>query len=120
MRTFISILLLGISSCALAGYDLHISRKQFWADESGPEITFEEWQAHLKTDPEVTRDAANGPQDFLVTLPGETFALWYRPELGELYTKNPSDKAIAKLQKIARALKASVQGDDGELYSGEP
>ena len=120
MRTFISVLLMGISTFAVAGYDLHISRKVFWGDDFGPEITFEEWQEHLKIDPQVVRDVANSPQDFMVSIPGESFPLWYRSDLGELFTKNPTDKAITKLEEIARSLNARVQGDDGEFYPEEP
>lgn len=77
MRTLISVLLLGISTFAFAGYDLHISRKVFWADELGPEITLKEWQEHLRID----------PQDFMVSIAGESFPLWYRSDIGELFTK---------------------------------
>ncbi|WP_095100878.1 hypothetical protein [Pseudomonas sp. Irchel 3A5] len=115
MRTFISLMLLFASASALAGYDIHITRKPFWADESGPIITFEQWKAYLSTDPQVVRDTANSPEDFMVSIPGESFPLWYNPELGELYTKNPSDEAITKLREISRDLDAKLQGDDGEF-----
>ncbi len=114
------VFLLTLSTVAFAGYDLHITRKVFWADDAGPNITFEEWQEHLKTDPQIVRDTANGPQDFWVSIGRESFPLWYRPELGELYTKNPSDAAIKKLEDIAHTLDAKVQGDDGEFYPQTP
>lgn len=120
MRTLISVLLLGISTFAIAGYDLHISRKVFWADELGPEITLKEWQEHLRIDLQVIRDIANSPQGFIVSIPGESFLLWYRSDIGELFTKNPTDRAIAKLEEIARSLNARVQGDDGEFYPAAP
>ncbi|MGY2146711.1 hypothetical protein ACW9I5_28900 [Pseudomonas azotoformans] len=118
MRVFL--LLLALSNFALAGYDVHITRKGFWADEAGPAITVEEWREHLKTDSQLVRDAANSPQDFWVSVPGESFPLSYRPELGELYTKKTSDAAIKKLEDTARSLDAKVQGDDGEFYPPEP
>lgn len=120
MRTLISVLLLAISTFAVAGYDLHISRKAFWSDDFGPKITFEEWQEYLKTDPQVIRDVANSPQDFIVLMPGESFPLWYRADIGELFTKNPTDRAITKLEEIAHRLNARVQGDDGEFYPAAP
>lgn len=120
MRSFLSVPLMGVSTFAVAGYDLHISRKDFWGDDFGPKITFAEWQEHLKTDPQVVRDVANGPQDFMVSIPGESFPLWYRSDLGELFTKNPTDKAILKIEEIARSLNARVQGDDGEFYPPAP
>ena len=120
MRTLISVLLLAISTFAVAGYDLHISRKPFWADDFGPKITFEEWQEYLKIDPQVIRDVANSPQDFIVFIPGESFPLWYREDIGELFTKDPTDGAITKLEEIAHRLNARVQGDDGEFYPAAP
>ena len=110
-------LLLMVSTfSALAGYDIHVTRKPFWADESGPRITFEQWQAYVLTDPQVVKDSANGPEDFMVLISEESFPIWYRSDLGEVYTKDPSEQAIRKLEEIARALGASVQGDDGESY----
>lgn len=105
-----------LSPYAIAGYDIHISRKPFWADEEGPKITFEEWLRCVKSDPQVVKDPINGPDDFTVTAPGGEFPLLYRADLGELYTKDPSGPAILKLQEIAGCLKARVQGDDGEFH----
>lgn len=56
----------------------------------------------------------------MVSVPGESFPLWYNPELGELYTKNPSDEAIAKLHEISHVLDAKLQGDDGEFLDSSP
>lgn len=56
----------------------------------------------------------------MVSVPGESFPLWYNPEPGELYTKNPSDEAITKLHEISHALDAKVQGDDGEFLDSSP
>lgn len=120
MRTAFAILLLLASTWAVAGYDVHITRKPFWADESGPEITIEQWQAYLRLDRQVAPDATNSSEDFLVALPGQSFPLWSNPQLGELYTKNPTPQAIRKLQAIAQALDARVQGDDGEFYPARP
>jgi hypothetical protein len=120
MRALISLLLLLAASTATAGYDIHVTRKSFWADEVGPKITAEQWQAYVKTDPQVALDTANGPEDFMVSTPSESFPLWYSPQLGEIYTKNPSDAAILKLQDIAESLGAGVQGDDGESYPLKP
>ena len=56
----------------------------------------------------------------MVSIPGESFPLWYRSDIGELFTKNPTDRAITKLEEIARSLNARVQGDDGEFYPTAP
>ena len=120
MRILVAVLLSLVSTLAIAGYDLHITRKAFWADETGSKITFAEWQAYVHSDKQVARDPENGEQDFLVSIPGQSFPLWFNASLGELYTKNPTDRAIRKLRDIARRLKAQVQGDDGELYPIQP
>lgn len=73
----------------------------------------------MKSDPQIVKDPVNGPDDFMVTLLGDEFPLWYQADLGELYTKDPSEPAILKLQEVAGCLKAQVQGDEGEFYPSE-
>lgn len=116
MRPFFALALLLVSSIAVAGYDLHITRKNFWADASGPAITFDEWKAYVRSDSQVAHDDRNTEHDFIVRFPGGQFPIWYNPSLGEIYTKNPNEAAIQKLIEISRRLKAKVQGDDGEFY----
>jgi hypothetical protein len=116
MRALIASVLLLVSTLAYAGYDAHITRKAEWSSQSGPRITFAEWQAYVLTDAQVKRDPLNTENDFLVQLPGESFPLWFEPGLGELRTKDPSDHALLKLIQIAKQLHARVQGDDGEFY----
>jgi hypothetical protein len=38
------------------GYDVHITRKQNWSDEAGPEIPLSEWIAVVAADPEMRLD----------------------------------------------------------------
>lgn len=116
MRFLIFLLLFVASNAALAGYDLHITRKNNWADKGGAKITFAEWRSYVQQDKEIQNDSQNSENAFIVSVDGEMFAIWYDPRLGELSTKNPSDAAIEKLKRIATQLKARVQGDDGELY----
>jgi hypothetical protein len=120
MCVIVAMLALVSSELAWAGYDVHITRKEFWADTAGERITLEQWKAYIKADPQVMSDRENGPTDFLITIRGTTFPLWYNAKLGELYTKDPTDEAVHKLEDIARAMRAKVQGDDGELYPAEP
>ncbi|MDR7335375.1 hypothetical protein [Roseateles asaccharophilus] len=102
-----------------AGYDLHITRKAHWADADGPTISIVEWREYVKRDSQVARDSNNTELDFVVSIPGESFPIWFDPKRGELVTKNPSERAVVKLIEIAKALRARVQGDDGELYPSE-
>ena len=105
-----------MTGIALAGYDVHITRKSEWSADSGPRITMAEWLAYVRTDPQVKQDPLNTKNDFLVSVAGESFPLWYEPDLGELRMKDPSEKALAKLITIAEMMHARLQGDDGEFY----
>jgi hypothetical protein len=120
MRTITGLCLVLLSGVALAGYDAHITRRADWSDNAGPRISFLEWQNYVQSDPQVKADPLNTKNDFIVTLPGESFPLWFNPELGEVYTKDPSPKALKKMIAIATQLHARVQGDDGEFYPPKP
>lgn len=100
------------------GYDLHITRKKYWADEEDKgSISLSEWSAHVENDPELTQDPNNpGENNYLYLRESGNWPLWYSPELGEINTKNPDTDVIQKLVRIANSLGAKVQGDDGELY----
>jgi len=64
------------------GYDLHIIRKDYWAEE-GPVISFNEWLSYVSEDKEIDKDPENGDYDFLyVTHPVEPMPLWW--ERGEV------------------------------------
>lgn len=120
MRTALALVLALFCQLAIAGYDIHITKKTHWADEEGPKISFSEWLKYVKADRQIAPDRANTRYEFLVRLRGETFPISYNPRLGELYTKNPSDPAIRKMVEISKKLNAKVQGDDGELYPARP
>lgn len=98
------------------GYNLHITRKEFWTDEEGPEISLAEWKRYVQGDPDVEADPDNpGGESYVFCGHQERWPLWWN-EQGEVYTKNPEPEVIAKLVQIARALDAKVFGDDGEIY----
>ncbi|GGY75069.1 hypothetical protein GCM10011613_20700 [Cellvibrio zantedeschiae] len=100
------------------GYDLHITRKECWADEEDEGlISRAEWKAYVEADPDVTPDPDNPHEDYYVYVrDAESWPLWFNPRLGNIYTKNPPDDVIEKVVKIAAILKARVQGDDQEFY----
>ena len=97
------------------GYDLYITRRKDWS-ESGHDITAEEWLAYVDKDPELSLSPENGPY----------FAKWggkskYPAPLldwfgGNIYTKNPDAALIDKMVTVAQALRAKVQGEEGEIY----
>lgn len=101
------------------GYDLHITRREFWFDEEGEAISLDEWQRYVESDPEIHGDPENpGPENYVIVSHPERWPLWwYR---GEIMTKNPDEKAVAKLVKISASLRARVVGDDGEVYGLAP
>jgi len=98
------------------GYDLHVTRKDYWSDEDGPSISLDEWMAYVASDPDLKPDWENpGPENVrFVTHPGQ-WPLWWS-NIGEIYTKNPDRLVVAKLVQIASALGARVVGDDDEVY----
>lgn len=104
-----------ISPLTYAGYDVHITKKEFFFN-GGECISLAEWQSYVKTDPSVKVDPYNDETDFLVSIDKQVFPLWYSNDSCNLSTKNPSPEAISKMIEIAKKLKATVQGDDSEIY----
>jgi len=114
------------------GYDVHITRKEEWSDEKGPPITEAEWQAYVKSDPEMVITGAaehTNPQGETIRLTqplltewrhhSSGHAVWFSYFEGSLCVKNPDDECLAKMRRIATRLHARVQGDEGEFYDEE-
>jgi len=111
------------------GYDVHITRAQDWTESHDHPITLEEWQAYLRSDREMRLDNAEG-----TTSPGlavwtawkkdgaDGGHAWFSYDDGEITVKDPDREIVRKMFRIAVALKARVQGDDGENYdaNGNP
>ncbi|MGW4895052.1 hypothetical protein ACWEQL_22690 [Kitasatospora sp. NPDC004240] len=106
------------------GYDVHITRREIWWDEEGPDISTLEWEAVVAGDPDLVMFSPDGgwggePQWIAELATGSQ-----DPELGEamywregrIVAKHPSDPLLAKMCQVARVLEARVQGDDGEYY----
>jgi hypothetical protein len=101
------------------GYDLHVTRKEYWCDETGPEISLDEWIRYATSDGEIQPDPANpGDENWIVVLEEDSWPLWWRTT-GEIHTKNPEDGMIQKLVSIADSLNARVLGDDEEIYCAD-
>ena len=98
------------------GYDLHITRKEHWADEDGPAVASEEWLRVVEEDPELRPAGENGPYFAIWSGPSEYDDPWLDWFEGNVYTKNPDPPLIRKMVAIADRLGAKVQGDDGETY----
>ena len=117
------------------GYDLHVTRRDFWADEDGPRISEEEWLTLVAADPELRLDGGarvdlpdggtlgyeDGNTAVWTAWSGnepaggnQAWIWWFE---GNVQVKNPDEEIVGKLWRIAQALGARVQGDDGELYA---
>ena len=120
------------------GYDLHITRRQDWADPDGPEITLEEWLDYLTIDPSLERDiefessldpaVATGAKESTMVLwnewpsrgSGEEVRLWLSH--GNVMATDADVDLRRKMFVMADVLGARLQGDNGEIYNsiGEP
>jgi len=115
MFKFIVITLLTISPFTHAGYNVYITKKEFYLND-GECITKQDWNTYLETDPNIKLDVKNPEDDYLVSLDGEEFSLWYDYNSCDLITKNPTPKTIGKMIDISKKLKATVQGEESEIY----
>jgi hypothetical protein len=97
------------------GHELHITRRKVWSDK-GDSIQFEEFVNCVRNDPEFTHPGRNGEEfaEWRSAKTGCESWLWYYD--GNIYTKNPEPELINKMVAIAKILKATAQGDDGEIY----
>ena len=120
------------------GYDIHITRKDDWADDEGPVIELDEWLGYLAIDKsmgldqdrEAERDSAVATGAKAASLAiwkdwpsgdGENFAeIWHSQ--GNLMASDPDIAFRQKMFLIADALGAKVQGNKGEVYNsiGDP
>ena len=116
------------------GYDIHITRKEFWADEDDPNsISLDEWKDFLKTQPDMRLDnfaEATLEDGSVLRQENEGIAVWtsysgngmdgnfawFNYSDGEIRVKNPDDEILTKLCSIAKQLNAFAQGDEGEFY----
>lgn len=115
------------------GYEIHITRKEYWADENGTPITLEEWLAYVETDPEMRSDGyaeAKSPDGSVIRVDNPGIAVWtawsQHSEGGGMAwfshfedcvsMKNPDNEVLKKMYQMAEALNAKVQGDEGEIY----
>jgi hypothetical protein len=116
------------------GYDLHITRKDNWADDdSSNNITIDQWLGYVKNDPEMRLDnfaEASTTDGQRVRIEEDGICVWTKYSKdgiggnrawfwlshGNIDVKNPDPEIRNKMIDIANYLKAKVQGDDGEPY----
>jgi hypothetical protein len=117
------------------GYELHITRREPWADTETPDISIDEWLTYVNSDKELELtngyDIKIGSEVLHQNVPGycewkahpteqeANSRPWFSYWKGSVDTKNPDAPTIRKMILIASALNAKVQGDDGEFYTEE-
>lgn len=99
-------------------YQLHVTRAGDWMQSQELPITAAEWLKLVRTDAELIQDSKHGP--YFVRWAGSTGpARWLEWSEGRINTKYPDGALLKKLVAIAERLGAKVQGDGGEVYSGD-
>jgi hypothetical protein len=93
------------------GYELYITRRKRWHDDSGQAITEQEWQSYLATDPDLRVDEYATVE----WTGGEGLSLSWSD--GNVAAKYPTPAAIKKMATIAEKLGARVVGEESEDYS---
>lgn len=97
------------------GYELHVTRAEFWAENEDHQISIDEWLALIDSDPSLILHEDAGPVS--ARLAGDLDSGgWIDWDDGNLNAKVPHPEVFAKLLEIAAALDARIQGDDGEGY----
>ncbi len=99
------------------GYELHITRAEFWAENEGRRISREEWLRVVEQDAELSIDNQNGPLFAVWGPTSPNHSPWLDWSEGNIHTKNPDRKTLGKMLHIADLLGATVQGDEGEIYA---
>lgn len=115
-------------------YQLHITRKPKWDDDTGPGITLREWHAYIDADLEMRHvgfaevETPDGGRHAVSTGlavwagysgQGDGQLAWFDHVQDRITVSDPDPEIIAKMHRIAAVLKASVQGEKGEVYGAD-
>lgn len=78
------------------GYDLHITRSEFWANNDENQISAQEWLEIVKDDPELIPSPEHG--EYFVIWRGTSSypETWFNWKDGNIYTKNPDRATLLK------------------------
>jgi hypothetical protein len=99
-------------------YQLHITRASDWTNSSEVPITAAEWLRLARTDSELVLDSTHGP-NFVRWSGSPGRDCWLEWVDGRINSRYPDGALLKKLVAIADRLGAKVQGDGGEVYSGD-
>jgi hypothetical protein len=98
------------------GAELYITRAEFWADNDSKKITAKEWLDYVASDPELKIDPRIGKYFALWSGKSAYDEPWLDWSQGNISTKWPDTALYKKMLKIAKALNAHIQDDDGTRY----
>ena len=101
------------------GVEFHITRAEFWAQNDGKEITSEEWLAYVASDSEFRLSPENGKHFALWSGNSKYEEPWLDWFQGNVQTKWPDTALYRKMLRVATALQAKIQDDDGNVYRTE-
>jgi len=118
------------------GYDVHITRKGNWFDQSRPKISIDEWKALVLSDPDMRLDgyaSAVVGDGSVLRVDSEGLAVWtayagtgvggnmawFDLRQGNVAVKNPDGAILGKMWHLARKLDAKVQGDECKVYGAD-
>jgi hypothetical protein len=118
------------------GYDVHITRASDWTESAAHPISLDEWVGYVSSDSEMRLDnraeaTTTSGDDLAIESPGIAVwtawrsdgvrgnHAWFYYFDGEIMVKNPDREILRKMYRIAVALKARVQGDEGEFYDAD-
>lgn len=99
-------------------YQLHITRASDWVNSAELPITAAEWLKLVRVDSELVQDPRYGPH-FVRWAGSPDRAQWLEWSEGRINTAYPNGALLKKLVAMAERLGAKVQGDGGEVYSGD-
>jgi len=104
------------------GYDIHITRRENWSATGEPEITLQEWQQVVASDPELEplNVSSSKVQMCLRDQKGEPLAARYFYYVdGAVFVRKSNRSVLQKMLAIARQLNSHVVGDEDEIYSSD-
>jgi hypothetical protein len=98
------------------GVDLHITRADHWAENEHAQITSADWLSYVASDPELSFVSKNGRHFARWNGASKYEEPWLDWFNGNISTKWPDTALYEKMLKVAQALGAKVQDDDGTNY----
>lgn len=98
------------------GYDVHITRAEYWANNEDRQIALDEWLQFIQSDPELIPMPENGKYFVIWRSTTKHPEMWFDWNDGNITTKYPDKATLRKMLQIATTFNAIIQGDDGEVY----